>query len=142
MQLIPGDEDVVIRRSTRSKRSREDWEETLVMRVRTTRASGGSPMVAVSSLGGQPQHKKNANEDRAETPNEELQPFCGTCGCKHVDNNIFCVKCGTKRARCVARNLDHQSPPPEIEEDEVITCLAACYYIVLMLLLTLTIGRS
>ena len=121
MQVNP-DEDIVIRRSTRSKRRREEWEQTLVMEVRTSRgSSNSSAKVAVSSLGGQPSHKKNTG-----SAVEELQPFCGSCGHKHTGTNLFCVKCGKQRERCVVQNLDHhQTPAPETdEEDEVLTsCL-------------------
>ena len=98
-----GDDIVELRRSCRTKRNREEWEETLHMKVRRNRASGDSATVAVVSLGGKPSHKKksrtvqtNAVQAQAAPTNMRLS-FCGGCGNRHQHEDNFCRSCGQKR---------------------------------------------
>ena len=94
--------DVELRRSGRKRRA--DWQETLIMKIRASRASGSSEKVSVSSLGGQPSHKKERKEKNRKADVRRM-PFCGQCGHKHVSDDVkFCSNCGTKRE-------DSQSPP-------------------------------
>ena len=98
-----GDDIVELRRSCRTKRNREEWEETLHMKVRRNRASGDSATVAVVSLGGKPSHMKksrivqtNAVQAQAAPTNMRLS-FCGGCGNRHQHEDNFCRSCGQKR---------------------------------------------
>ena len=93
-------EDVVLRRSTRTKRRREEWHQELVMRVRTSRSSGDTEMVEVSTLGGQPSHRARKSQAKVRQETEEFawSPFCAGCGYEHeLASAKFCMQCGTKR---------------------------------------------
>ena len=115
-----GEDDVFIRRSTRSKRKREEWSQTLEFRMRTSRASGVNDKIEVSSIGGQPSHHKKQTDSASADENGDttaLRPFCGQCGLKHTASNRFCVKCGTERSRIVM-DPPPMDPPPSPESDD------------------------
>lgn len=89
--------EFTIRRSSRRKRHRSEWEETLVMQVRTSRASGDSEQIAVTTRGGKPSHNKS-REKTQEIEVVTLAKFCSECGMQHGDKAKFCMNCGTKRS--------------------------------------------
>ena len=96
-------EHFVLRRSTRSKRSRDEWEQQLVMSVRTSRSRGDSEFIPVLSRGGQPSHKQVAEAEVAEDRTQPKQaltpkPYCVKCGWKFLQGtDKFCCECGTPR---------------------------------------------
>ena len=89
-------DDVVLRRSTRSKRKRELFTEEIVMSVRRSRASGTSDLVAVESVGGRHKHRKRSTTTFK--PEKSQRPkFCWNCGQSHSGRANFCIKCGKPR---------------------------------------------
>ena len=77
------------------KRRRSEWEQTIQMSIRTTRATGTCEQIPVQTRGGQPAHNKHAKTKSQPT---KLVPFCAACGWRHTNvAAIFCVQCGTKR---------------------------------------------
>lgn len=63
MERVDDFKGVSIRRSKRSKRKREEWSQSIEMKVRASRASGTSATIGVQSLGGYPSHKCNSESD-------------------------------------------------------------------------------
>ncbi len=79
-----GDGEYTIRRSTRRKRPRDDWESEIVMKVRQSRTSGDSESITVKSRGGQPAHRQK--NDQVECIQDTLPgkpKFCKECGWRH-----------------------------------------------------------
>ena len=96
------DVEMSVRRSMRRKRDRSEWTEVVEMSVRKSRSKGNNSKIAVSTLGGQPDHNK------VQPP--RLQPFCGSCGLKHAAQSNFCVSCGTKRQALKDVSYCNQKP--------------------------------
>ena len=92
-----GNEEYSIRRSSRHKRSRDEWNETLVMSVRRSRASGDSETIAVSSRGGKPSHRKSSSAHSNSVTSAVPTKFCHECGVQFLENAKFCHGCGSKR---------------------------------------------
>ena len=90
-------------RAERNVIAREEWEETLYMRVRRIRVIGDSATVTVVSLGDKPSHKKKSHtvQSQASYTNEHAvvarSVVCGGCGNRHQCDDNFCRSCGQKR---------------------------------------------
>ena len=109
-----GGEEFRIRRSTRRKRDRAEWKETLVMQVRSTRSRGDSEIVPVRTRGGKPAHQRPPKKASVEGAPAKV---CHECGSHHVDEAKFCVECDTKRMQSHQPSQPSQQPaepaPPQ-----------------------------
>ena len=109
---------VELRRSCRTKRNREEWEETLHMSVRRSRSSGNSATLSVVSMGGRPSRKTkasdavqtNAVQTNAVQTNAVQMSFCGGCGNLHLSDDNFCRSCGMKRGEVSQQVVNLVSP--------------------------------
>ena len=103
----------ILRKSSRRKRNREEWDEELVMEVRRSRADGDSEKIVVTSLGGKPSHKKSVEKKEIVSVSEEVElaKFCHRCGLQHEENAKFCLRCGSPRQSLPTKNS--QMPPSQ-----------------------------
>jgi hypothetical protein len=105
------EEEYSIRKSKRVKRSRSEWDETLVMQVRRSRASGDSKKIAVTTRGGKPSHKKKSRKTKVNVVrNGKPADFCNHCGLRHQEDDKFCIRCGTPRRTLEISDVQKASP--------------------------------
>ena len=115
------EEEYSIRKSKRVKRSRSEWDETLVMQVRRSRASGDSKKIAVTTRGGKPSHKKKARKAKVNVVrNDKPALFCSNCGLGHEEDDKFCIRCGRPRRTLEISDAqqvsDAQSSPQQVSD--------------------------